>query len=1034
MEICFLAALSKCSPAALWRVFCRYGLLAITLSLLATSAVRAESLVLDPAFQNSPQFGQRGNPWRVTSGPSGKVYVTLLDGTLDNDVISVNNVRGGAVVRLNADGTLDPTFNVGTQFEVAFAVIEQANGQVLVGASDSTEGYDSGTPLYHVFRLNADGKRDSSYRSPVFRDVPRFMTLQPDGKLLVVSQDTGSANGGLVGLQRLNSDGSLDTSFAPVPISSFFTNIVVDASGRILVGGNFSTIAGQPRPGIVRLLSDGTLDSTFVPSGFTAQLRGIAVQTQGVNAGKIVIAGALATTGSSQTACPLGVASCALLRLNSNGSLDTSFTLVNKTSTGVISGRPRMLGILPDDRLLIVSSGVARFNADGSLDSTYNRPVFSLETFWMDTLADDRVYVPIIQTGTTVNGSAAPQQVMRFNANGTIDPSFAPGPFRRGVYPRDLAILPDGRFLIWGAFDSVGPNARIGAARFNTDGSLDNSYSLSGITGLANVTSAGALADGRLIASVTLSDSSSSFARFTATGAFDPSYTPDSSVVSGQGVAGSEGGSSGVTVLPDGKALLWAQSRVPTDGGSVFFKRLNVDGSLDTTFVGLTGASALFGAVYNDLNSESETMGDFSILGRYADGRLIVAATTGPYPKNATSFTYTLLRLNADGTRDGSFGAPSITSNNVTQTYTGNVYGGAQYAVISPQNSPFSGALPQADGSVIVYGSFTSLGGQAAAGIARLTSSGAIDSTFSTTAGAELRSVSGRTAQIKHVASGPNGKYWISGLFDTFGGQSAPGLARLNADGKVDSTFSTPLVYRNYFGGTKVVFDAANRPMVLGSYLPSADGFPDALHRLASQQLDLAAAWNLAGNGYNTPINVASAFGNSANVTSVWKWIASTGKWAFYSPTLGDGGAGYAAGHGYAFLTTINPGEGFWLNAKQAFSVPLSGNPVPTSTFSDGTANALPSGWSLIAIGDNKTPTAFANAIAVNPPAAGAKVATSLATLWAWDPKLSGWYFFAPSLVNAGTQSAYISSQKYLDFGATNKTLTPTTGFWVNRP
>ena len=59
-------------------------------------------------------------------------------------------------------------------------------------------------------------------------------------------------------------------------------------------------------------------------------------------------------------------------------------------------------------------------------------------------------------------------------------------------------------------------------------------------------------------------------------------------------------------------------------------------------------------------------------------------------------------------------------------------------------------------------------------------------------------------------------------------------------------------------------------------------------------------------------------------------------------------------------------------------------------------------------------------------------MATSLTKLWAWDATLSGWYFFAPSMVDAGTQANYIASKGYLDFGA--KTLAPTTGFWVNHP
>lgn len=207
----------------------------------------------------------------------------------------------------------------------------------------------------------------------------------------------------------------------------------------------------------------------------------------------------------------------------------------------------------------------------------------------------------------------------------------------------------------------------------------------------------------------------------------------------------------------------------------------------------------------------------------------------------------------------------------------------------------------------------------------------------------------------------------------------------------------------------------------------------DTLTGTGQTTASLVSGWNLLGNGLSNAITVSSALGDAAKVSTVWKWNASSGTWAFYTPTLGDGGVAYAATKGYTPLTTINGGEGFWVNAKSAFSIPLSGNQVPTSTFADGLlTNALPSGWGLIAIGDNKTPRAFANAVAVTPPTGETAVAASLTTLWAWDATLSGWNFFAPSLVNAGTQAAYIASKSYFDFGV--RKLEPTMGFWVNRP
>jgi len=80
----------------------------------------------------------------------------------------------------------------------------------------------------------------------------------------------------------------------------------------------------------------------------------------------------------------------------------------------------------------------------------------------------------------------------------------------------------------------------------------------------------------------------------------------------------------------------------------------------------------------------------------------------------------------------------------------------------------------------------------------------------------------------------------------------------------------------------------------------------------------MSTGWNLLGNGVNDgPINVSAPFGDPSKVISVWKWIAASTKWAFYTPLMNTTDLGvYAAGKGYDVLSTINAGEGFWVNAK----------------------------------------------------------------------------------------------------------------------
>jgi len=174
--------------------------------------------------------------------------------------------------------------------------------------------------------------------------------------------------------------------------------------------------------------------------------------------------------------------------------------------------------------------------------------------------------------------------------------------------------------------------------------------------------------------------------------------------------------------------------------------------------------------------------------------------------------------------------------------------------------------------------------------------------------------------------------------------------------------------------------------------------------------VNAVTGWNLLGYSDTADVNVADAFGNASNVLTVWKWDATNAKWAFYSPSpsLADGGQAYALSKGYSFLTTIKPGEGFWVNAKQAFSATLpapaapvnaealSGitttmtsfqnqfaNGLPTSTagldalidttFMQGGANKTMFLQAMLQPGNGPTPgTTFNNITLVNPTDAGA--------------------------------------------------------------
>ena len=190
----------------------------------------------------------------------------------------------------------------------------------------------------------------------------------------------------------------------------------------------------------------------------------------------------------------------------------------------------------------------------------------------------------------------------------------------------------------------------------------------------------------------------------------------------------------------------------------------------------------------------------------------------------------------------------------------------------------------------------------------------------------------------------------------------------------------------------------------------------------------VASGWNLLGNSTSAAIAVSSVFGDATRVTSVWKWDPANNTWQFYSPDLSDGGSAYAASMGYSALTTIDPGEGIWVQAKQNFNVQF---PDATAITTDSLRSTLRSGWSLVSIGDNKTPGDFNRTLsALSQPAGNIPLNTT--SLWAWDNPSGKWFFYAPSLDAAGSLTAFNQGSNYLDFGA--RSLSPRTSFWVNKP
>ena len=193
----------------------------------------------------------------------------------------------------------------------------------------------------------------------------------------------------------------------------------------------------------------------------------------------------------------------------------------------------------------------------------------------------------------------------------------------------------------------------------------------------------------------------------------------------------------------------------------------------------------------------------------------------------------------------------------------------------------------------------------------------------------------------------------------------------------------------------------------------------------------ISKGWNLLGNGLNQSIAVQSLYTDTSWVNAVWKWDSSKSQWQFYSPAMDAASLqSFAQGKGYAVLSTLQPGDGYWVQATAPASILPPAGGIFTLTGSQ-----LAKGWNLSATGVNASPAAFNASLSASPTPAGT-IPSNFNSLWAWDAASQSWYFYAPSLEAQGSTAMtdYISSHGLKDFTGAARTLGANTGFWVNRP
>jgi uncharacterized delta-60 repeat protein len=277
-------------------------------------------------------------------------------------------------------------------------------------------------------------------------------------------------------------------------------NVVLPlANGQILAGGNFSHFNKVARKLLVRLNANGSVDTSFNQgTGFEGDNVGTLVLTPN---GKIMVGGKFTKINGS----PRNVS---LVRLNADGSLDTTFvdsTISYGASVGACS-------LQPDGKVLINAAyanssfqatlQVYRLEANGGLDGTFMQGTGTPAVaagLRHGQMPNGQV---LLAGGSGLyNGVTVNSALFRVNTNGTVDASYAGytlGLVNTGGLIGRFLPGPKGTIYFSGAFDKVGGQARLGLARLFPDGTLDPAF----VPGVPVSPSPGALdiqPDGKLL-------------------------------------------------------------------------------------------------------------------------------------------------------------------------------------------------------------------------------------------------------------------------------------------------------------------------------------------------------------------------------------------------------------------------------------------------------------------------------------------------------------------------------------------------------
>lgn len=796
------------------------------------------------------------------------------------------------------DRTFAPRFD-GQEYSAAVrAIALQADGKILI--SGDFEKVD-GVPRAHVARLNADGSLDPAFDvglGPRRTDQCSYGLPSPllvsDGAIFVGGNFTSFHGAVRTGIAKLDATGALDVNFHPeleggppgsAGCGAHISAIAIQADGKVVIGGVFWSVNGTRRGGIARLHADGTLDPSFNPSPFLRS-QGEAVALQEDDRG--VVSGYLTRAGGGLDD---------LRRLSADGSVDLSFD--PKFPGAGTGGWLNALTLDPEGKVLVSGlftrvdgtprGGIVRLNPDGSVDATFDPGTGATHAFgaaaWVASIAVQPDGKILLNGDFEFFNGLRRGGLARLHADGSLDTSFrldasSEPTFHFGRFDAPMVVAPDGKVLIgarqtWNETESngifrlhsgltirsvgftstdvlVGESGGSATATVERIGNPGGPLTVDYVTlpgsatpGVDYVEQSGTLSlgpgeasrtitirilddvivEGRETILLTLRNPSPGAllgSEQTTVLTINDDESPGSVDLSFNPPAGTTVGGSEIAwaiaflplvVQPNGK--IWVGGVHTGMAAIAFGGRLNPDGSLDAAW----GASP-------DLFPEWAGARFHQALGVQSDGAAIVFGLRPDLIGFGSAIG--LSKVNLDGSLDPTFGTLPTDGDDAYCCYHGSLVGavqpddrilflrpvrGLQYVTrLTAGGGPDPGfklfdwdqvvyvrAISfQPDGGIILAGTrYAVADGRALPELLRLLPDGAVDASF--VPKLTPRAGDSPSSFIGSVLVQADGRLIVRGDFAIGNDPSRDNLARLNSDGSLDTSFAPPAALINQF-------------------------------------------------------------------------------------------------------------------------------------------------------------------------------------------------------------------------------------------